>query len=360
MPEERFDDRTEPATARRREEARERGHVARSQDLSAALGLLGAVLALHFVGDALFADLRSFTVVVLSHLAEADVSMDSIGGYAWVGFVFCLQMILPFLAAVFVVALAANLVQIGFVFTGEPLVPSWDRLDPIAGMQRLFSMRSLVRLGTGLFKLAIVSTVLYLTLSGEVGHLLNLMDMPPPQMTAYLGATAFILCLRAALALLVLALLDFGFQRWQYEMDLRMTRAEVKEELKRLEGDPKIRERRRAIQRQLAMQRMMQKVPKATVVITNPTEVAIAIQYDQGDETVRAPKVVAKGMGYVAERIRNIAHEHEIPIVEKPWLARALYKSVPVDKEIPPELYAAVAEVLAYVFRANQERMAFV
>lgn len=359
MPEEQFDDKTEPATPRRREEARERGHVARSQDLSAALGLLGAILALHFLGDALFADLRGFMILVLSHLADADVSMDSMVGYSWMGFAFCLQMILPFLAAVFFVALAANLVQIGFVFTGDPLVPAWDRLNPITGVQRLFSLRALVRLGGGLFKLATLSVVLYLTLAGEVGHLLGLMDMPPSQMTAYLGATAFILCLRASLALLVLALLDFGFQRWQYEMDLRMTRAEVKEELKRLEGDPKIRERRRAIQRQLAMQRMMQKVPKATVVITNPTEYAVAIQYDQSDETMRAPKLVAKGMGYVAERIRNIAHEHEIPIVEKPWLARALYKSVPVDKEIPPELYAAVAEVLAYVFRANQERMAF-
>ncbi|MBI3099761.1 MAG: flagellar biosynthesis protein FlhB [Planctomycetes bacterium] len=360
MPEERFDDRSEPATPRRREEARERGHVARSQDLSAALGLLGAVLALYFVGDALFADLRSFTVLMLGHLAEADVSLDSVGALAWTGFLFCFQMMMPFLAAVFVVALAANYVQVGFLFTGEPLTPNWERLDPIAGLQRFFSMRALVRLATGLFKLGILTTVLYLTLSGEVNPLLHLMDVAPSQLSAYVAATAFVLCLRAALALVVLALLDFGFQRWQYEIDLRMTRAEVKEELKRLEGDPKIRERRRAIQRQLAMQRMMQKVPKATVVITNPTEVAVAIQYDQTDETQRAPKVVAKGMGYVAERIRNIAHEHEIPIVEKPWLARALYKGVAVDKEIPPDLYAAVAEVLAYVFRANQERMAFV
>lgn len=356
MPEERFDDRTEPATPRRREEARERGHVARSQDLSAALGLLGAVIALHLLGSALFADLRYLATEVFRHLHDVEITQDSFPAFAWRGMVFCLKMGLPLLAAVFATALAANLVQVGFLFTTETLAFQWDRVNPIQGLQRLFTLRSVVRLLTGLVKLTVVISVLYLTLRDEVGNLLNLMDMPPAQMTEYLADIAFVLCLRAALALLALALFDFGFQRWQYEKDLRMTRSEVKEELKRMEGDPKIRERRRAIQRQLAMQRMMQKVPKATVVITNPTEVAVAIQFES---SMAAPKVVAKGVGMIAERIRNIAHEHRIPIVEKPWLARALYTSVTVDQEIPSTLYAAVAEILAYVYKAGRKQMAF-
>jgi flagellar biosynthetic protein FlhB len=349
MAEERFEERTEPATPRRRQEARERGHVARSADLSAALVLLGALLALEFFGRGLAGSLFESAAGILGRLAEVDGDPENLVLHYGGAVAAVLSGMAPFFILVIVAALAANFLQVGFLLTGQPLAPDLDRLDPVQGIRRLFSARAFVRLASGLLKLAVVGGVLFATIWSERERLTGLAGLEFEPMLGYATGMMLTLALRAVLALLALALLDYGYQRWQYERDLRMSRAEVREEMKRYEGDPKIRERRRALQRRLALQRMIQRVPKATVVITNPTHVAVAVEYDR--EKMEAPVVSAKGAEHLAERIREAAHEHGVPVVERPELARALYKAVEVGQSIPMELYQAVAEVLAYVYR---------
>ena len=349
MPEDSFEEKTEPATPRRRQEARERGHVARSTDLNSAVILLAAIIALNFFGKSLAEGMLITSNYIFEHLGTIDIDRNNISGFFYSGMYVVIMSVLPFLIIITVFALAINLLQVGFVLNSEPLTPNLDRLNPISGLQRLFSLRGFIKLLAGMFKVLAVGTVLFMTIWSERFRLLALVDMDFRQIVEYIVEISLLLSLRAALVLIVIALLDFGYQRWQYEKDLRMSKFEIKEEMKRLEGDPKVRERRRVIQRQLALQRMMQKVPKATVVITNPTEIAVALQYEKGE--MDAPIVVAKGMGLIAERIRNIAVENSIPIIEKPPLARALYKMVEVGQVIHPDLYEAVAEVLAYVYK---------
>ena len=351
MAEERYDERTEAATPRRREEARERGHVARSADLSSAVILLAAVLALQFFGRGLSDRLFGATAGILQRLAEVDGSRENLALHYGGACVAAFLGFLPILLVIVIAAIGVNVAQVGFLFVTEPLAPSFDRIDPIAGFGRIFSVRSVARMASGLLKVAAVGLVVFLTIWAERARLVGLMGYAFEEIVTYGTGMMLTLGLRAVLVLLVLAILEYGYQKWQYERDLRMSKQEVREEMKRFEGDPKIKERRRAIQRQLAMQRMMQKVPKATVVITNPTHLAVAIEYRKDE--MEAPVVVAKGAEGLAKRIREIALEHGVPIVERKDLAQAVYKSVDVGQAIPVELYQAVAEVLAYVYRVK-------
>ena len=340
-------DRTEPATPRRREEARERGQVVRSNDLNAALALLAALAALHFFGRQFFDGITQVAQGTLGRLHEIDLSPDVLtprfGLLLWL----LVRALGPVLLAVVAVGLAANWAQVGFLFTGTPLTPSFSKIDPVAGLRRMFSIRSAARLASGLLKLAVIGGVLWATMSADLPAILVLPSLSVPKIAAAIADLGFVLALRTAIALVALGILDYLYQRWQYERDLRMSKQEVREELKRLEGNPRIRERRRAIQRQIAMQRMMAAVPKAAVVITNPTHLAIALAYD---EKMAAPKVVAKGADLIAERIREVALENDVPIVQKPPLAQALFKGCEIGQEVPPKLYEAVAEILAYVY----------
>jgi len=347
--EDRYDERTEAATPRRREEARERGHVARSADLSSAVILLAAVLALQFFGRGLADRLFGATAGILEHLADIDGTRENMVLHFGGACLAALLGFLPILLFILVAAVGINVAQVGFLFVTEPLAPNLDRIDPIAGFGRMFSIRSVARMTTGLLKVGAVGLVVFLTIWAERARLVSLSGHAFEEIVKYGTGMMLTLGLRAVLVLLVLAILEYGYQKWQYERDLRMSKQEVREEMKRFEGDPKIKERRRAIQRQLAMQRMMQKVPKATVVITNPTHLAIAIEYRK--EEMEAPVVVAKGAEGLARRIRELALEHGVPIIERKELAQAIYKSVEVGQSIPVELYQAVAEVLAYVYR---------
>jgi len=340
------EDRTEPATPRRLEEARERGHVARSNDLNGALVLLAALLTMNFFGERFLDGLTLLARGAFGNLDALDISADTVtprtAAVLWI----LVRALGPLFVAVVAVALAANWAQVGFLFTGEPLSPNLARLNPLSGLKRLFSARSAARLVQDFLKLAVIGTVLGWTLARSFDEILSLPSLPAPKIAAALADLGFTLAIRAAAALVVLGLLDLCFQRWQYGRDLRMSKQEVKEELKRLEGNPRIRERRRAIQRQIATQRMMAAVPKAAVVVTNPTHFAVALAYD---EKMAAPKIVAKGADLIAEKIREIAHEHDVPIVERAPLARELFKCE-VGKEIPAKMYEAVAEILAYVY----------
>jgi len=345
---ERDEERTEPASPRRREEARERGQVARSADLSSAVILLAAVLALQFLGRPLIGGIFASAVSVLEGLAlvEGDPSglLTQFGG----AFAAVLLGFLPFVGIVLAAALAANLVQVGFLFTAKPLAPDLDRINPVSGLGRLLSVRGLLRLVAGLLKLAVVGLVVFWTLWAERVRLVELSGRGFEQILGVAVDLMSLLSIRAAVALLVLALFEYGVQRWQHERDLRMSKQEVREELRRYEGDPRIRERRRAIQQQLALQRMLLGVPQATVVVTNPTHLAVAIRFEKSME---APVVVAKGAEQLARRIRESALDHAVPVVERKDLARSLYGSVDVGQSIPPGLYQAVAEILAYVYR---------
>jgi len=341
-------ERTEAPTPRRREEARSRGQVGRSTDLTAAVALLGALVVLQFTGRDMFGRLLE---VMRRCLGETGPDAEAAGGMkvmlqAAAGH--CAVVLLPLLVTVLVLAGAAAFLQVGVLFTTRPLRPSLDRLHPLAGLQRMFSARAFVHLLMGLLKAGLLGLVAWYTLRNRADLFASASRLPHTEMIGMAAEVVSTLALRLAVVLLLLAILDFVYQKYRTERDLRMTREEIKEELKRMDGDPKLKARRRRVQMQLSLQRIQSTVPRADVVVTNPTELAVALRYDSA--VMRAPRVIAKGADYVALRIRQVAVAHGVPIVERKPLARALYRDVEVGQEIPAELYKAVAEVLAYVY----------
>ncbi|HQE42952.1 MAG TPA: flagellar biosynthesis protein FlhB [Phycisphaerae bacterium] len=341
-------ERTEAPTPRRREEARNRGQIARSTDLTAAAVPLGALVLLHWMGGDILSGLLQVTRACLD--ADGAALTDPTALTLTLAQVFgvLVRIVLPLLLVVLVVALVASFAQVGVLFTLAPLTPSVDRLNPINGLSRMFSGRAVVHLLMGIAKMGVLAAVAWWTLYPRVELLLQASALPHLSMLAAGAELVYTLGLRMAIALLVLAIIDYVYQRMRTEKDLRMTKEEVKEEMKRMDGDPMIKRRRREIQMQMAIRRIKAAVPKADVVITNPTELAVAIQYDAA--TMNAPKVTAKGANLMAKRIRELAIEHGVPIVERKPLARALYKTVEVGQEIPGQFYKAVAEILAYVY----------
>ncbi|MBN2581668.1 MAG: flagellar biosynthesis protein FlhB [Planctomycetes bacterium] len=356
MADESFGEKTEAPTPRRIEEARERGQVPRSVDLTAALILLAGMAALYLAGDSLGSSLLKTMQEMLEfeHAGTMD-SQTVLVEFARSSHHFVV-IVAPVILSIAVMAVLANLMQSGLVFTSHPLQPSLDKLNPLTGFGRIFSKRALARLAGNLLKLGGLSWVAYVAIRSDFDRIVALSDMSITEMLRNAGQVVVSLGFKLGAILLVVAVFDYLYQRWQYTEDLKMTKQEVREEMKRMEGDPMIREQRRHIQRQLAMQRMSAAVPKADAVITNPTHFAIAIRYDS--DKMAAPQVVAKGADLVAKRIREIAMEHGVPIVEKPTLARALYKAVEVGQEIPMEFYQAVAEVLAFVYRISGRQFA--
>jgi flagellar biosynthetic protein FlhB len=347
MPEQ-FGDKQHEATPHRREQAREEGQVAKSQDLVSAVLLVAAVALLMFWGESVADYMARLTQSKLG--GEAMLQADSARFMAEsrsllldVG-----RLLLPVLGMLMLVAILVNIGQVGFLFVPKKLALDIGKLNPLKGLKRLFSISSVARLGFGVFKLVVVSAVAVWAVWGEWSQILSLSDASIGRIASYLISITLWTCLKIGGALLLLALLEYGFQRWKHELDLRMTTQEVREEMKNLQGDPQVIARRRAVQRQLALNRIGSAVPKADVVVTNPTELAIAIQYNH--ETMDAPVVVAKGAGVVAQRIRRLALENSIPVVERKELARALYAQIEPGQPIPAEQYAAMAEVLRYVY----------
>jgi flagellar biosynthetic protein FlhB len=259
------------------------------------------------------------------------------------------KFLLPILGLVMLAGILSNLMQVGFLFLPDKVALDLSRIDPLKGLGRIFSLSNGVHLLFGIFKISVIAGVAYVSLWNQREKILGLSELSVPEIAFFMVQILLWTALKIALALLILALLDYGFQWWKHERDLKMTSQEIREELKNLEGNPQIIARRRQVQRQLAMNRISSAVPKADVVITNPTELAVAVQYEP--ETMAAPIVVAKGAGVVAQHIRSLALEHGIPIVEKKPLAQALYREVDIDHPIPQDKYAAVAEVLAYVYQ---------
>lgn len=346
MPEQ-FGDKQHDATPFRRQKAREEGQVARSNDLVSAVMLLAAVIALMYVGRQVALFLGDFTIEKLTeptfhadeHLAAAAWSTVMIG---------LARSMLPIFLVLLVVAVLANVGQTGILFLPSKVALNPEHVSPLKGLSRLFSMNSTMRLVLGIFKIAVVAVVAFGTLSLRYEEILGATNLAIGPLAVFISDIVFWTILYVAVALLILALLDYMYQRWKFEQDIRMTTHEMREEFKSLQGDPQVLARRKQVQRQLTLHRMEQSVPQADVIATNPTELAIAIRYDF--ETMPAPIVVAKGAGMVAQRIRRMGLENDIPIVERKELARFLYKHVEVNHPVPMEQYAAVAELLKYVY----------
>ena len=343
------------ATPHRRQQARESGQVAYSQDLaSAALLLVGAMLLLHW-GSGLVDSAAKYMERQLGDLGPLAVDETQFRAQGlWLLSTFGVQL-LPIIGLLALAAALTTVFQIGLLFLPDKVQPDVSRLSLRAGLRRIFSLQGLVRLAFGLFKMAIVATVAGAVIYARRSEVLYASELSIGDFGVFLADISLSTALWVGGALLALALFDYGFQRWKHEQDLRMTHQEIREEMKNLQGDPQIVARRRQIQRQMALHRIGDKVPKADVVVTNPTELAVAIQYDP--EKMAAPIVLAKGAGVLAQRIRRLALEHNIPVVERKPLAQLLYKEVDVNHPVPDQSYAAVAEVLAYVYQLKGKKM---
>ena len=339
-----------PATPHKRNESREKGQVAKSNELATTLALIG-VLSFFFVAgydtyhhliDIMYG---AFTAIG-GQLSAAKTILIFLG---LMGIAF--KIIAPVLIVAVIVGVLGNIFQIGLIFSSQPLMPQMSRINPISGFQRILSMRGLFEAVKSIFKIGLIGYIVYRTIMSGLVDVVSLVDADKSNIAALfvstVGRIGFQVFLRAALALLFLSIFDFLYQRWQHEQDIRMTREEIREEMKRTEGDPEIRRRIRRVQRELSQARMMKAIPEADAVITNPVHLAVAIKYDY--EVMDSPYVVAKGERKIARQIREIAEEHGVPIVENPPLAQALYKNVEVGEVIPMEFYQAIAEVLAYV-----------
>ena len=261
----------------------------------------------------------------------------------------------PLLLIVFLAGFVANILQVGFLFSSEAITPKFSKIDPIQGFKRLFSLRSLVEFLKVILKMAIVGIVAYLTIKDEITMTLPLVELNVYDILSFLGKVSFKILYITCWVLVILAILDYLYQKWEHERSLKMSLQEIKEENKQTEGDPLIKGRIKRLQREIARKRMMSAVPKADVIITNPTHLAVAIRYQP--ETMNAPCVIAKGAGFIAERIKEIARKSGVPIIENKAVAQVLYKMVPVEQAIPINLYKAIAEILAYVYSLKQKRV---
>lgn len=348
-------DKQHDATPHRRQQAREEGQVARSQDLGSAALLLVGLLGLWYGGSDLAGYFGRIFRESLGSQAWRELERDSLAPWLFDTVASLAWAVVPLLGLVLLAAIAVNLGQVGILFLPQKLMPNWSHIDPLKNGQRLFSLSSLVRLAFGLFKVALVAGIAAWSLWTEQRQLMNLAELDAGQVAAYLTSVTLWTCIKIAAALVVLALLDYGYQYWKHEQDLKMTTQELREELKDQQGNPQVISRRRQIHRQMVQSKIATTVPKADVVVTNPTELAIAIQFDL--DTMAAPVVVAKGAGAVAQRIRRLALEHQVPIVERKELAQVLYKNVEIGKQIPVEQYAAVAEVLRYVYQLKGKKL---
>jgi flagellar biosynthetic protein FlhB len=344
-------ERTIPATPRRRQRAREKGQVANSAEIGSALALVIAGWGLGAVGRYASGPFLGWATGVWSQPLAGEVTVSGVAAMMRRASLLGGMAVLPLALAIMVVGVVSTGAQTGFVFSTALLTPRFDTLSPAHGFERMFSARAVTDLLRALLKFAAVAAAIY----GPVRSLIEALPAMAGQISApaeMVWQTATTVLMRVGLASLAIAAGDVIYQRWELDRTLRMTREELKEELRETEGDPSVRALRRRRQRELARRRMMADVRRADVVITNPTHYAVALRYDPG--RMRAPVVVAKGRNVLAERIKAVAAAAEVIITENPPLARELYRAVPIGRPIPPALYQAVAEVLAFVWRVKR------
>jgi flagellar biosynthetic protein FlhB len=345
------EEKTEEATPKRKEEAHSKGQVARSVEVNSIFVILAAFLALRVIGSYIYNELGDFMRLMLIGFSTHDFTVEFIQVlFIKLGIIFA-KTALPVMVTILIVSVLINYLQVGFIFSLEPLLPQLDRINPLSGFKRLFSKRALVELVKSLLKISIISYFIYRFIIKET---MQVPQLIAADLTDSLRTTASMtldLVYQISGVMLIMAVLDYFYQMWEHKQSLKMSKQEIKQEVKQTEGNPQIKGKIREQQRALAMRRMMHEVPKADVVVTNPTHYAVALQYDS---TMAAPMVVAKGQDFIAQRIKEIAKENRVVTVENKPLARALYGAVEVGETVPPELYQAVAEVLAYVYRLKK------
>jgi len=342
----RKEERTEPATPKRREEARKKGQVAKTKELPCALVVFASAIFFYFYGEIFVRELGEFTSFVFTHLGPGCMNhlkmLKSPISHTLA------SVMLPFLVFITATAVIGNYLQTGWVFSLDPIAPKFSRINPLTGLQRLFSPTALVELTKALFKLLVIGYVTYKIIESHLAKLSSLSAFSLGYIGGYTSKVGLELLLKLGIILMVLSVFDYIYQRYEFEGSIRMTKEEVKEEYRMHEGDPRVKSRIRSLQRALARTRMMEAVKKADVVITNPVHLAVALKYEP--QRHHAPEVVAKGAGYIAEKIKEIARRYDIPVMENKPLAQALFK-LEVGEIIPPVLFKAVAEILAYVYR---------
>ncbi len=354
MAQETAQEKTEQPTPKRRADARRKGQVPRSRELTTMAVLLTAAAAVLFLGEQILADLQAMMREVwqlrrddlLDVQRMSAIFMDAMGD--------ALLALMPFFVLVTAIALFAPMILSGWNFSAQGMAFKWEKLNPVKGMGRIFSMRSLMELVKALAKFGVVLAVALLLLWHDVADLLALGTQPVMAGLAGAGELLSWSFLVLSSAMILIAAVDVPFQLWDYNRQLRMTRQEVKDEFKDTDGSPELKRKVREVQQEMAQRRMMEEVPKADVVITNPTHYAVALRYEQ--DTMAAPVVVAKGRGQVAARIREVAMEYDVPVVSAPPLSRALYHSTDLQQEIPAGLFMAVAQVLAYTYQLRRRR----
>ncbi|MGD1019070.1 MAG: EscU/YscU/HrcU family type III secretion system export apparatus switch protein [Verrucomicrobiia bacterium] len=347
-------DKTEKASPRRLEEAAKRGQIAHSAEVQTVFVLMSGLLALTFFGREVWQTLELAVAGSLGHLHDVPLSASMMQGYAIAATLLFAKIVGPLVVAVVLGALLAGGLQSRFNTASEALTPNWERLDPMAGMTRIFSMRSAAPTALAAVKLALIIALTYSVVKEVLSDPIFYTSVNAARIAEFLAASTFKICLRVGVAMILIAIADYGYQFWQTNRDLMMTKQEMKDELKHTEGNPQVKSQQRRRRTRMTLRRQLLEVPKADVVVTNPTHFAVAIRYDR--KTMRAPKVVAKGARQNALRIREIATEYQVPIVENKSLARLMYRYGRVGVEIPAQLYAAVAEVLAWVYRTNRYR----
>ncbi|MGI6491265.1 MAG: flagellar biosynthesis protein FlhB [Peptococcaceae bacterium] len=342
-------EKTEQATPKRLQEARRKGQVAKSPDLTGAVCLLAIIGLLSAIKDQFAIDLQRYMTAYFSNVANLHSFNGNPLTLLGSGIIFALKLLAPFFGVAFLAAIIANIIQVGFMSSTEVLTPKLSHLNPLSGLQRMFSRRSAMELVKSILKFTLVGGLIYSLIKANLDELLMVLSLKPTSI--YQVVMTFILKIAwwGALAFLALALFDYMYKRYDFNRSMKMSKQEVKEEFRQSEGDPQVKSRQREMRRRMSLNSIISEVPTSTVVVTNPTHVAVALLYKQGE--MAAPKVVAKGADYLARRIREIARENSVPVVEDKELARFLYKNVDVDQEIPLEIYQAVAQVLAMVYR---------
>ncbi len=353
MAEQEGQEKTEVPTEKKRRESREEGQVAFSKELSSAALLAGIVLTLVATSPIILDAMRQLMSQIFRDLAQSEeLSIDSIFTLSGEIFSIILPAFAPFVAVIIFVGIFASVLQVGVQITFKAISPKFNKISPLTGLKRLFSSQSLADFLKSMAKLIIVGFVGYLTYIEKITELNGLSVSTPESILIYNFTVVAEVAGKIVLALVAIAIFDYFYQRWHHEQQLMMTKQEVKDETKQTEGDPQLKARIRQIQREMSNARMMQEVPKADAVIVNPTHFSVAILYDR--DVMSAPEVIAKGADHLALRMRTVARENNVPILERPELARDLYANVEIGDDIPERFYKAIAEILAFVYRLRK------
>jgi flagellar biosynthetic protein FlhB len=350
------EDKTEEPSAKKQSDAREKGNVAKSNEINSVLVLLAGVYMIKLMGPWFMAELEHYVVETFRLISDVSMSEQRFMLLTIESIIIVAKIVLPIALVIMVIGVVSNVSQVGFLLTFKPLIPKFEKVDPIKGLGRIFSMRSIFELFKNIAKLTVIGFIAYVTIKGEFGKMIMLSDASLRTIWQYTVDTTFTIVIRIALVLIVLAVIDLLYQRFEHKKQLKMSKQEVKDEAKQMDGDPQVKARIRSIQREMARRRMMEEVPKATVVVTNPTHIAIALRYEpsEGD----APVVIAKGKQIIAQKIKELAYKNNIPVVEDKPLARAMYDKIEIGSPIPVEFFTAIAEIMAYVYRLKNRTAA--